>query len=77
MRSVRIETAFPTVERQSALDPSVPPGAAPAPSGLWRRLAAFLLGITLGVSTIIIGQSAFHGDADLFGSADTPPTLRR
>lgn len=77
MRSVRIETAFPTVERQSALDSAVSPGATPPPSRIWRRLAAFLLGITLGVSTIIIGQSAFHGDADLFGSADSPPPLRR
>ncbi|MHB2169672.1 hypothetical protein [Alsobacter sp. R-9] len=44
---------------------------------LWRAVAAFLLGLTLGISGIVIGQSAFERHLDLFGPADAPPPLRR
>jgi hypothetical protein len=74
MRSVRIDPTADGVDRFDA------PSRLSAPSRqgrLWRRTAAFLLGLTLGISGIVIGQSAFEGHGDLFGPAESPPTLRR
>jgi hypothetical protein len=74
MRSVRIETTIEGVD-----DPAAPAGAGSPrrPGRLWRRAAAFLLGVTLGISSIVIGQQAFERHTDLFGPADEPPALRR
>ena len=75
MRSVRIESTIEGVE-----DLEVPQAPAPTrrPGRLWRRAAAFLLGVTLGISGIVIGQQAFESHhSDLFGPADAPPALRR
>jgi hypothetical protein len=74
MRSVRIES---TVDGVNGFHVSSRPGASHRPGRLWRRTAAFLLGLTLGISGIVIGQSAFDGHGDLFGSSDAPPALRR
>lgn len=54
-----------------------PPSTATRATRVWRGVAAFLLGLTLGISGIVIGQSAFERHLDLFGPADAPPVLRR
>lgn len=45
---------------------------------VWKGFAAFLLGLTLGVSAIIFGQNALTDAAqDRPSLWDTPPALRR
>jgi hypothetical protein len=74
MRSVRIESTVDGVDGLGAPSAGVPPRRT---GRVWRRAAAFLLGVTLGMSGIVIGQQAFEGHSDLFGPADAPPALRR
>ncbi|MFZ4534636.1 MAG: hypothetical protein ACOYOJ_22870 [Alsobacter sp.] len=68
-----------TAVRISEPVPAVPiVEAAPTPArSLGKGFAAFLLGVTLGMSFIVIGQSAFSDlitdGQDLFSS---PPVLR-
>lgn len=47
------------------------------PRRLLRGVAAFLLGLTLGITGIVMVQSAFERHLDLFGPSDSPPPLRR
>ncbi len=49
----------------------------PARSKVFKGFAAFLLGLTLGVSGIIIGQTAFTGDHDGAQVLSEPVPLRR
>jgi len=54
------------------------PQAAPIrPRRLLRGVAAFLLGLTLGITGIVMVQSAFERHLDLFAPSDSPPPLRR
>ncbi|WP_293854962.1 hypothetical protein [uncultured Alsobacter sp.] len=74
MRSVRIES---TIEGVDGVETPQPGASARRPGRFWRRAAAFLLGVTLGISGIVIGQQAFERHSELFGPADAPPPLRR
>jgi hypothetical protein len=54
-----------------------PQGTRIRPRRLLRGVAAFLLGLTLGITGIVMVQSAFERHLDLFGPSDSPPPLRR
>ena len=54
-----------------------PQGTRGRPRRVLRGVAAFLLGLPLGLTGIVMVQSAFERHLDLFGPSDSPPPLRR
>ncbi len=74
MRSLRIDPTLGEPVDGTAADH--PDGSRNRPWRAWRAVAAFLLGLTLGITGIVMVQSAFERHLDLF-STDSPPPLRR
>lgn len=86
MRSLRIDPSLDEPDESDSLaeasrGDASRPGASrsvPArPGRVWRAVAAFLLGLTLGITGIVMVQSAFERHLDLFTTQDSPPPLRR
>lgn len=76
MRSLRIDPALD--EPDDAGSAAGPSRSTPnRPGRVWRAVAAFLLGLTLGITGIVMVQSAFERHLDLFTTQDSPPPLRR
>lgn len=76
MRSLRIDPALDEPDDTgSVAGPSRSTTA--RPGRVWRAVAAFLLGLTLGITGIVMVQSAFERHLDLFTTQDNPPPLRR
>ena len=66
------------VQFQSDTAAETPAPRASRPAAIWKGFAAFLLGVTLGMSFIVFGQTALDGPGSQdSGLWDSPPALRR
>jgi len=76
MRSLRIDPSLDEPDDRGS-NAGTSASMPARPRRVWRAVAAFLLGLTLGITGIVMVQSAFERHLDLFTTQDDPPPLRR